>query len=569
MRSGGCGADGRLQRVRRALLRHSFDPSAGSTIHSRWVHEIPVSNPTRDIEPTRVALVILDGWGLREPADDNAVAVARTPTWDALWTTGEHPRSTLRTSGRAVGLPEGQMGNSEVGHLNLGAGRVVAQSIQRITESIETGEFFENRALTDLISRILERGGRLHLMGLLGPGGVHAVDTHLQALCQLADRAGIPRVCLHLFLDGRDTPPRSASGYLDELISRLPSDARFQVATVMGRYWAMDRDRRWERTERAYRAIVHGEGNRVRSAREAIASAHAAGDTDEFVQPQVVVSADGSPAGALRPEDGVVFFNFRADRARQLVRALGLEEFDHFERDAAPFDLVTLSMYDDTFPFDVAFAPHSLENILADVLEARGLSSFRTAETEKYPHVTYFFNGGEEHAPRGEDRRLVPSPKVPTYDHQPEMSAEDVTTGLLDAIRSRRYEVLVCNYANPDMVGHTGVMEAAVRAVETVDECLSRVVEACRETETVLLVTADHGNCEQMWDPQTNGPHTAHTTNPVGIVLFDPRSDATDRGRLSDGALCDVAPTILGLLGVPQPEEMTGRDLRTLPRQSG
>jgi 2,3-bisphosphoglycerate-independent phosphoglycerate mutase len=517
----------------------------------------------------RVALVILDGWGLREPADDNAVAVARTPAWDALWESGNHPRATLRTSGRAVGLPDGQMGNSEVGHLNLGAGRVVAQSIQRITEAIESGAFFENEALTGLISRVAERGGTLHLMGLLGPGGVHAVDTHLQALCQLAERSGLPRVRLHLFLDGRDTPPRSAGGYLDELRARLPGGGRFRVATVMGRYWAMDRDRRWERTERAYRAIAHGEGAQVRSAAEAIAAAHAADETDEFVQPQVIVDDAGEPEGVLRPEDGVIFFNFRADRARQLVRALGLEEFDHFDRAAGTFDLVTLTRYDDTFPFDTAFPPQSLDNILADVLDAHGLSSFRTAETEKYPHVTYFFNGGDEQPHEGEERRLVPSPKVPTYDHQPEMSAEGVTEGLLEAIRARRHDVLVCNYANPDMVGHTGVMEAAVRAVETVDGCLGRVVEACRETGTVLLVTADHGNCEQMWDPTTNGPHTAHTTNPVGIVLFDPREGASGGVGLGDGALCDVAPTILGLLGVPQPEEMTGRDLRTHAGRSG
>lgn len=523
------------------------------------------TSPTR-----RAALVILDGWGLREPADDNAVTLARTPTWDALWESGAYPRGRLTTHGPAVGLPAGQMGNSEVGHLNLGAGRVVVQSLQRIAQAIESGELVRNGPLIRLMRAVGERGGTLHFMGLVGSGGVHASDTHLLALCELAAREALPNVRIHAFLDGRDTPPRSAHGYLTELIGRtgtLQGDGEAhggcQVASLMGRYWAMDRDRRWERTERAYRALVYGEGVPVRDPARAVVEAYEAGETDEFVTPRVVVDAAGEPVGRVRDGDGLVFFNFRADRVRQITRAFAEPGFLHFDRGAGhpQVELVTLTQYDEDFPLPAAFEPQSMDNILADVLAQHGRTSFRTAETEKYPHVTYFFNGGVESAPAGEARRMVPSPRVPTYDHQPEMSADDVADGLVGAIRARAHDLYVCNFANPDMVGHTGVLEAAVRAVETVDACLARVVEACRETGTALLVTADHGNCEQMWDPTTNGPHTAHTTNPVGIVLVEPEGRRT-AAALGDGALCDVAPTLLGLLGLPQPPEMTGRDLR-------
>ena len=510
----------------------------------------------------RACLVILDGWGLREPTADNAVAIARTPTWDGLWE-GGHPRARLTTHGPAVGLPEGQMGNSEVGHLNLGAGRVVMQSLQRITHAIESGEFHRNPVFGELVRKVRERGSTLHLMGLIGPGGVHAVDTHLLALTELAERHRLPRLRVHVFLDGRDTPPRSARDYLTELYGRCGGGDGCRVATLMGRYWAMDRDRRWERTAKAYRALVYGEGLPVHDAVAAIADAYRQGESDEFVEPRVMVDAGGAPEGLLRDGDCVIFFNFRADRARQLTRALADPEFAAFDRGPGHprVDVATMTAYDAELPLPAAFPPQPLHDKLSDVLAARGLTSFRTAETEKYPHVTYFFNGGVETLPAGEERRLVPSPRVPTYDLQPEMSAPEVTRGLVEAIRSRGFDLMVCNYANPDMVGHTGVLEAAVRAVEAVDAGLGEVLEACRETDTALLVTADHGNCEQMWDPETHGPHTAHTTNPVGVVLWEPEGRRT-ADALADGALCDVAPTLLGLLGVPQPEAMTGHDLR-------
>ncbi|HEV2148904.1 MAG TPA: 2,3-bisphosphoglycerate-independent phosphoglycerate mutase [Longimicrobiaceae bacterium] len=527
-------------------------------------HPKPLPDNEMDApDAPRVALVILDGWGLREPADDNAVTRADAPAWRHLWEEGRYPRATLATHGPAVGLPEGQMGNSEVGHLNLGAGRVVMQSLLRISRAIEEGELDLNPAFRELIGAVRERGAALHLMGLIGPGGVHAVDAHLLALCEMAKRHGLPRVRIHAFLDGRDTPPQSARDFLTELMGRANHGDGCAVATVMGRYWAMDRDRRWDRTEKAYRAMVHGEGIPVTDPVAAIGEAYASGETDEFVQPRVVVDADGEPLGRIRDGDGVIFFNFRADRARQMTRALADAEFSGFDRGEGhpEVEVVTMTQYDEEFPLPAAFPPQPMDNILSEVLAAHGRTGFRTAETEKYPHVTYFFNGGVEDPPPGEDRRMVASPRVPTYDLQPQMSAPEVTEGLVEAIRSRRYDVLVCNFANPDMVGHTGVLEAAVRAVETVDAGLAATLQACRETGTTLIVTADHGNCEQMWDPTTNGPHTAHTTNPVGIVLVEPEGRRTAAG-LEHGALCDVAPTILGLLGVPQPKEMTGRDLR-------
>lgn len=509
-----------------------------------------------------VALIILDGWGLREAADDNAVAVAETPTWDRIWS-DRFPRARLTTHGPAVGLPEGQMGNSEVGHLNLGAGRVVKQSLLRISEEIESGKFFENEPLIELIKRVKARGRTLHLLGLIGPGGVHAVDGHLLALCEMAEKHGLPRVRIHAFLDGRDTPPQSARDYLTELVGRAGDGGGCRIATVIGRYWAMDRDNRWDRTEKAYRAMVYGEGIEIREPVKGVEDAYEGSETDEFIKPRVVVGKNGDPLGPIEDGDGIVFFNFRADRVRQISRAFASEEFTEFDRgeNRPEVDVVTMTQYDEDFPLDTAFPPQDMKNILADVLEAAGRRSFRTAETEKYPHVTYFFNGGEEEPAEGEERKVIPSPKVATYDLQPEMSAPDVAEALLDAIRSREFDVLVCNFANPDMVGHTGVMEAAVTAVQTVDAQLARVLAACEETGTIALVTADHGNCEQMWDPETNGPHTAHTTNQVGIVLFDP-TGGSDGVTLHDGALCDVSPTILGLLGIDQPADMTGRDLR-------
>ena len=520
-----------------------------------------------DTPRPRACLVILDGWGLRAAAPDNAVTVAKAPTWKHLWQEGDYPRARLTTHGPAVGLPEGQMGNSEVGHMNLGAGRVVMQSLQRITAAIESGEFAENPVFLDILNRVRERGSTLHLMGLIGPGGVHAVDEHLLALVELAERHAIPRVRVHMFLDGRDTPPSSAREYLTELFGRCGGGDGCKVASLMGRYWAMDRDRRWDRTKKAFDAMVYGTGEHVRDPVRAIADAYAQGETDEFVQPRVMVDDAGKPVGTIQDGDCAIFFNFRSDRARQMTRALADERFDAFDRGPhrPKVDVATMTQYDEDFPLPTAFPPQPLDDKLSDVLAARRLTSFRTAETEKYPHVTYFFNGGVEDPPAGEDRRLVASPRVPTYDQQPEMSAPDVTRGLVEAIRSEKYDVLVCNYANPDMVGHTGVMQAAVAAVEAVDAGVGEVLRACRDTGTTLIVTADHGNCEQMWDPETNGPHTAHTTNPVGIILVEPEGRRRTRA-LSDGALCDVAPTILGILGVPQPAAMTGKDLRALTR---
>jgi 2,3-bisphosphoglycerate-independent phosphoglycerate mutase len=522
-----------------------------------------MTDPAPSADRPRVCLVILDGWGLRDPLPDNAVTTARAPTWKYLWTEGDYPRARLTTHGPAVGLPEGQMGNSEVGHMNLGAGRVVMQSLQRIAVSIQSGEFARNPVFTELLDRVKREGKTLHLMGLIGPGGVHAVDEHLLALTELAASRGVGRVRMHLFLDGRDTPPQSAHGFLSELLGRCAGGEGCKVATIMGRYWAMDRDRRWSRTAKAYHAIVHGEGKPARDPLYAVADAYALGETDEFVEPRVLVDETGEAVGSVQDGDAVIFFNFRSDRARQLSRALAADRFDAFDRgaDRPRVRLATMTQYDEEFPLPAAFPPQPLDDKLSDVLAAHGLHSFRTAETEKYPHVTYFFNGGIEDPPQGEDRRLVASPHVPTYDQQPEMSAPDVTQGLVEAIRSRKYDVLMCNYANPDMVGHTGVMEAAVKAVEAVDEGLGQVLDACHETGTTLLVTADHGNCEQMWDPETNGPHTAHTTNPVGIILVEPEGRRT-ASALRDGALCDVAPTILGLIGVEQPAAMTGKDLR-------
>jgi 2,3-bisphosphoglycerate-independent phosphoglycerate mutase len=521
------------------------------------------SVPPPAADRPRVALVILDGWGLREPAADNAVTVANAPNWRHLWEEGGFPRARLTTHGPAVGLPPGQMGNSEVGHTNLGAGRVVRQSLQRISHAIETGEFATNPVFLGLMRSVRQRGATLHLLGLIGPGGVHAVDEHLEALCRMARAEALPRVCIHVFLDGRDTPPSSARDHFVGLFGERGERDGCRVATVCGRYWAMDRDRRWDRVERAYRAMAFGEGIRVSDPVRAIEEAYSVGETDEFVSPRVVVDGTGAPAGLMRDGDGAIFFNFRADRARQLSRALADPGFTEFDRGpgAPRIELVTMTQYDEEYPFPAAFPPQPLQDKLSDVLAAHGLASFRTAETEKYPHVTYFFNGGVEDPPAGEDRRLVQSPGVATYDLQPEMSEPEVARGLVEAIRSRKYHVLVCNFANPDMVGHTGVMSAAVRAVEAVDEGLGHVLQACRETGTSLLVTADHGNCEQMWDPETDGPHTAHTTNPVGIILVEPAARRT-AAALADGALCDVAPTILGLIGLPQPGAMTGTDLR-------
>jgi 2,3-bisphosphoglycerate-independent phosphoglycerate mutase len=503
----------------------------------------------------QVVLVVIDGFGYREEQDGNAIRLARLPTWNALW--DRAPRTLLEASGRAVGLPQGQMGNSEVGHLNLGAGRVVKQDLVRIAEAIEDGAFFRKPAFVDVCRHVRSNGGTLHLMGLLGNGGVHALDEHLFALFDLAERQQVPNVAVHALLDGRDTMPTSALGFMRQTIER--ARGRVKIASLGGRYFGMDRDKRWERERKWYDAAVRGVGPQVSDPVEAIRAAYARGETDEFITPAVVTS-NGQPVAPMRDGDGVICFNFRSDRMRQIVRAMMDAEFAGFDvSDRPTLSLATMTSYDETFSFPVAFPPFSMARIVAEVVSESGMAMLRTAETEKYPHVTYFFNGGIEAPFAREDRRLVPSPKVATYDLMPEMSAPGVTDVLCSGIEGGSYDFTLCNYANGDMVGHTGSLEATIRAVECVDECLSRVVRSAERAGARLLITADHGNCELMIDPETGGPHTAHTTNPVPFLVLDPDGD---RPLRSGGALCDVGPTILSMLGLSKPEEMTGSDLR-------
>jgi 2,3-bisphosphoglycerate-independent phosphoglycerate mutase len=454
-----------------------------------------------------------------------------------------------------VGLPAGQIGNSEVGHLNLGAGRVVPQDLVRISQAIESGEFFRLPPLVELCTRVKRRGGTLHLLGLIGSGGVHALDQHLIAAVRLGHLHELP-VAIHAWLDGRDTAPQSALAFMQDLLDRVaPYGGEAVVSTVVGRYYAMDRDRRWDRTKIAYDAMVHGVGELAPDPVTAIRRAYEAGETAEFVKPRVIA---GTPC--IRRGDGVFCFNFRADRMRQIVRALAVEGFDAFDTGVRPaVDLVTMTQYDATFPFPAAFGPIVLSEIVAQVLSERGKTMFRTAETEKYAHVTYFFNGGVETPYPGEERLLVPSQKVATYDLMPEMSAPGVTDVLCKAIDAGHHDFILCNYANGDMVGHSGVLRAAVAAVETVDRCLERVLKSAERRGATLLVTADHGNCELMIDPTTDGPHTAHTTNPVPFLIVG--DDVTGPLR-HGGALRDVGPTVLRLLDIEPPPEMTGRDLR-------
>ena len=501
-------------------------------------------------------LVVLDGWGYRAEREGNAIALARTPTWDALWSRA--PRTLLSASGLPVGLPDGQMGNSEVGHLNLGAGRVVMQDLVRIELAIRDKSFFRNDALVSACRRSVRTGGTLHLMGLIGSGGVHALDQHLFALIDLAERERVPRVVVHALLDGRDTMPTSGLGYMESLLAYAGGRAR--IASLGGRYFGMDRDRRWDRTELWYRSAVQGVGPMVTDPIATIRSAYERGETDEFIRP-VVVGDPSGPIAPMRDGDELICFNFRSDRMRQIVRALTETPFEGFSVDGRPrIGVTTMTVYDRTFELPAAFPPQSMARIMAEVLAGRGMRTFRTAETEKYPHVTYFFNGGVETPYPGEDRLLVPSQKVATYDLMPEMSAAGVADVLTAAIHRNEHELILCNFANGDMVGHSGSLPATIKAVETVDECLARVVKAAADARATLLITADHGNCEYMIDEATGGPHTAHTTNPVPLVVLDPRGD---RPLRDGGALCDVAPTILSMLRVEQPSEMTGTDLRT------
>ena len=506
--------------------------------------------------PGPVVLMVLDGFGCRAERKDNAIALARTPALDGF--KARYPHTTLAASEMRVGLPDGQMGNSEVGHLNLGAGRVVYMDSTRITVAVRQGTLKGNAVIAEAMDRVREQGA-LHLMGLVSDGGVHSYQEHLEGLLRMARERGLRRVYVHAFLDGRDTPPASGAGYLEKLQAFLREGGYGKVAVVSGRYYAMDRDKRWERVEKAWQAMVLGEGPAAEDPVEAVRRSYAAGVTDEFVVP-VVIHEGGRPVATLQDGDSALFFNFRADRARQLTAALTQPAFDGFPRPRVPkLRFVCMTEYDRTFGLPVAFPPETLRNIVADVLAAASLPNLRIAETEKYAHVTYFFNGGVEKAWPGEDRILVPSAKVATYDLKPEMSAHEITTALIEQLASGRHRVVVGNFANPDMVGHTGVLEAAVKAVEVVDECLGRIVEAVLARKGAVLITADHGNCELMRDPVTGQPHTAHTTEPVPFFLIHEGA----KGPLREGgALEDVGPTMLGLLGLEKPAEMTGRDLR-------
>ena len=509
-----------------------------------------------------VVLVVLDGWGISPDRDHNAIAAGRTPTYTELLE--RFPHASLVTSGEAVGLPAGQMGNSEVGHMNLGAGRVIYQDLSRIDKSIREGGFFANQALVAAMRRCTGDRHALHLVGLVSRGGVHSHLRHLAALVDLARRQRIERLFVHALTDGRDTAPTAAADDVAMVERTLADAGAGRIATVIGRYYAMDRDRRWDRTRRAYAALTEGAGRTASDATTLVAQAHAAGTTDEFITPGVVVNGEGRPIGAVRDGDSVIFFNFRADRARQLTQALAFDEstFDGFDRRLRPaVSVTTMTEYDATYGLPVAFDPPSFSGNVAEVLAAAGRTNLRLAETEKYAHVTYFFNTGEERAYAGEERILVPSPRVPTYDLQPEMSAAGITDRLVDDVENGRHDVIVCNYANADMVGHTGNLDAAARAVSTLDGCLSRIVGSVTGAGGTVIVTADHGNAEQMWDAERNGPHTAHTSNPVPVLLID-KELSRARHTLRNGSLRDVAPTLLTIAGVDVPPEMTGRDLR-------
>jgi 2,3-bisphosphoglycerate-independent phosphoglycerate mutase len=509
---------------------------------------------------TPLALIILDGWGLRAEREYNAVELAEPSNFKRLQ--ARYRSATLQASGEAVGLPEGQMGNSEVGHTNLGAGRIVYQDLTRIDKSIRDGDLFQRPVLQQLYDRCTDGAHALHLIGLLSDGGVHSHQRHLHALIEMAARRGVKQVFVHVLTDGRDTAPRGGAGYVKELDAVLKQAGVGRIASVSGRYYAMDRDKRWERTRLAYDTIVLGKGPTATSAGAVIDKSYKENVTDEFIIPTVITGADGKPLGPIADGDSVLFFNFRPDRMRQIVRAIMFDEFDGFDRGARPrVQCATFAEYDATFPFPIVFPPERATGYIAEVLEAHGLTNLRLAETEKYGHVTYFFNGGREEQFAGEDRILVPSPKVPTYDLQPEMSAAGIADAFVADVAAHKHDVIICNFANPDMVGHTGSLDAAINAIKAVDTCLARIIPALLQAGGTALVTADHGNAEQMWDYTTNSPHTAHTTNLVPIVLVD--GPGTDNPTpLADGKLCDIAPTMLGLLGLPVSKEMTGQDLR-------
>jgi len=528
--------------------------------------------------PKPLVLIILDGWGYAPPSNANAISLARKPTYDALLR--DYPNTLIHTSGHYVGLPDGQMGNSEVGHLNIGAGRVVYMDITRIDRMIQSGDFFSNPELLASIKHARSGGRRLHIFGLLSDGGVHSSEEHLYALLRMAKQNGVERVFLHCFMDGRDTLPTSGAGYVERLQQKMREYGVGKIASVEGRYYAMDRDRRWERVEKAFTAMVEGkgEGGTYVDPVQGVKDSYNKGTTDEFILPFVCVDNRGESLARIRDEDACIDFNFRADRARQITRALarkshlsaqdgrelpGAEDLDRvIPRERVPANLHYLCMarYDKQFTLPYVVAPESLSNILANVMANLQLRNLRVAETEKYAHVTYFFNGGVEQPFPGEDRVLVPSPKVATYDLKPEMSAGGIADAVVKAVNDSAFDVIVVNFANADMVGHSGKIPPTIQAVETVDACLGCIYTAVREKGGAMMVTADHGNAEMMIDPATGGPHTAHTTNPVPLIIV---SDQDKKFSLRpDGALQDISPTVLGLLGTPQPKEMTGHDLR-------
>ena len=498
-------------------------------------------------------LMILDGFGINEKEEGNAVKLANIPNLTRILK--QYPNTILHTSGLDVGLPEGQMGNSEVGHTNIGAGRIIYQELTRITKSIEDGDFFSIPEFVAAIENCKKNNTKLHIMGLLSDGGVHSHQRHLFALLELAKRKDFEDVYVHCFLDGRDTPPASAEGYITELENKMKEKGVGKIATIMGRFYAMDRDKRWERIEKAYDALVKGEGDKFNSALSAIENSYQKEIFDEFVKPTVICSND-APIATISENDSVIFFNFRPDRAREITRAIVDTEFDGFEREYFKTNFVTFTNYDDTIKnVSVAFKKAEIKNTFGEYISQKGLTQLRIAETEKYAHVTFFFNGGEEKQYEGEDRILIPSPKVETYDMKPEMSAFEVTEKVVEAIHSRKYDSIILNFANPDMVGHTGNVEATIKALEALDNCVEKVVEAIEAEEGILLITADHGNAEQMIDYKTGELHTAHTTNPVPLVLVG--KDA----KIKEGRLADLAPTMLDLMGLEKPEEMTGESL--------
>ncbi len=499
----------------------------------------------------RTLLCILDGWGLSDDKKYNAVYSANTPNFDKFMK--EYPNLSIHADGLYVGLPEGQMGNSEVGHLNIGAGRVVYQELTRINKAIDEGDFFNNEELINAINHVKKFDSKMHIFGLVSPGGVHSSMKHLKALIELMAKNNLKKVYVHAFLDGRDTPPESAVEYLKEIEDELRKYNLPKIASIIGRYWAMDRDKRWDRVQKAYDCLTLGEGKIQPDSNSAILNSYENKITDEFVEPTVTSKE------RIDDNDSVIFFNFRPDRAREITRAFNDENFDGFERKKIIKNLyyVCMTQYDETFTVPVAFKPQSLENILGDVLDENNIKQFRTAETEKYAHITFFFNGGVEKSGRLETRALVNSPKVATYDLKPEMSAYEVCDNVLNAIDNKDYGFILVNFANPDMVGHTGVMDAAVKACEAVDKCIGKIANKALENNITMIITADHGNAEWMFNEQTNAPQTAHTTNVVPFIVV-----SNDKYKLKNkGALCDIAPTILDILNIKKPKEMSGETL--------